>query len=144
MSPAEFALTPVPYAKDSLCPNCGEFFSEDEISEETGWCYECSPILEPIYFKLELYLEINADHIEHYMAQGRSLWQALDILSQRSRPICLVCGNEIKGAKSSAVFCRKNAECRRYSRRYVYLYSEKKPRLNKATALALVMTELTS
>ena len=133
------ALTLVYDDNEFLCTNCGEFYPDVEINEITGWCFKCSPS-SPLYFKLEAYLEHNADHIEHYLAQGRSLWQALDLLSQHKRPICLVCGNEIKGAKSSAVFCRKNAECRRYSRRYVYLYSEKD--FTKITALAQIMSEL--
>ena len=139
---AGHALTPLYDDNTSLCPNCGEFYLNSEISEETGWCFNCSPQAAPIFFKLELYLKINADHIEHYMAQGRSLWQALDLMSQQSRPICLVCGDEIKHAKSSAVFCRRNKDCRHYSRKYVYLYSEKG--WSKAAALALIMNELTS
>jgi hypothetical protein len=127
-----------------LCPNCGEFYLESEVNDLTGWCYQCSPdsAVDSAFFKLELYLAQNADAIEHYMAQGRSLWQALDFLPQSRRPLCLVCGNEIKGAKGSAVFCRKNPECRRYSRRYVYLYSERGR--TKITALAQIMSELNS
>lgn len=140
------ALTPLYDGNESneeLCPNCGQFYSYTEINDETGWCYNCSPSADaPIHFKLELYLRVNADHIEHYMAQGRSLWQALDLMSQHSRPVCLVCGNEIKHAKSTAIFCRRNKDCRHYSRKYVYLYSEKG--WSKAAALALVMDEISS
>jgi len=131
---------------EEVCTNCGNFVSSDEIDELTGWCFDCSPneVTQEIKFNLELYLARNADHIEYLLLQGKSLWQALDALStDGSRPICLVCGNVIKRSKRTAVFCRSTPLCRRYSRRYVYLYSEKKPHLTKAEALATVMGELT-
>lgn len=139
--PAESALSPI---SEVLCPNCGNFYSEDDISEITGFCLKCSPTEQEIKFNLELYLARNADHIEFLITKGKSLWQALDSLANsNNRPICLVCGNAIKRSKRTAVFCRSTPLCRRYSRRYVYLYSEKNPRLTKAEALAVVMSELT-
>lgn len=139
-------LTLLTDVTDEVCTNCGNFVSSDDINELTGWCSECSPdeVTQELKFNLELYLTRNADHIEFLLLQGKSLWQALDALStDGSRPICLVCGNVIKRSKRTAVFCRSNATCRHYSRKYVYLYREKKPHLSKAEALALVMSELT-
>jgi len=69
-----------------------------------------------------------------------SVWTALD-LARNDRPKCAVCGQVIQRAKRNAIFCRQNKECRRMSRRYVYLYTEK--HMSKVEALAIVLSELT-
>jgi hypothetical protein len=122
---------------DEICPSCGKWVSE--LSEETGFCGECSP---KVVSQLESYLLANADEIEHYLLQGLSLNQAIDRLhANNGRPRCLVCGHTITRAKRTAVFCRRTKECRRYSRRYVYLYRELG--MSKSQALAQVLEELT-
>jgi hypothetical protein len=123
--------------KTEVCPNCGEFV--DELDFATGFCYNCSPT----NLLVERYLEQHADEIEHYLMQGLSLNKAIDALhasNGRSRT-CIVCGSAMPHAPRTAVFCRGKKECRRFARRYVYLYSERG--LSKSEALAKVMEEIT-
>src|SRR5262245_15136694 len=92
--------------------------------------------------RFEAYLARNADEIEHYIIQGYSFYQSLELLHRTNgRPTCIVCGGTIKRAKRESTFCRQSTECRRYARRYVYLYQSKG--LTKTEALAIVFTELT-
>ena len=134
-----------PPDNDIVCPNCGNY--ADELDEYTGWCRTCSYV-PTNRDTLEISFAANADAIEFYISTGRqfgktralSVWKALK-LAQADRAICVVCGNRIARASRSAIFCRKTPECRRYSRRYVYLYREKG--LTKVEALAIVLEELT-
>jgi len=145
---------PFPYGmaakgnSEEVCPNCGRWIT-GRLEEETGWCSDCSQgvittqlAATNLFNKVEQYLTANADEIEHYLIQGHSLNASIDLLHHTNgRPKCLVCGSQIYRAKRSAIFCRSTKECRRYSRRYVYLYREKG--LSKAEALATVLNELT-
>jgi predicted amidophosphoribosyltransferase len=118
-----------------VCPNCGKFY---EGETDSGFCEECVPKLRDT---VEGYLRLNADHLEYYISRGLSVWQAIDAISLGpARPICIVCGNRIKRGKRNAIFCRKYKSCRRYSRRYVYLYREKG--MSKTDALAHILSEL--
>lgn len=130
---------PAYLSNEEICPSCGKFA---ELDEYTGWCDECSPAtLAKAKNKLESYLARNANEIEHYMVQGLQAYQAIDKLhAPQSRPSCVVCGQVIKRASRSSIFCRRTSECRRLARRYVYLYQEKK--LTKAEALAKIFEEL--
>ena len=121
-----------------LCVNCGDWTKE--LNDQTGFCYSCSPVYEVVN-RVELQLAANADAVQHYLANTtNSVWAALK-LAQSDRPICVVCGERIPRAPRISVFCRKHKECRRYSRRYVYLYTEKG--MTKVEALAQIFVELT-
>src|SRR5215831_1431863 len=125
------------------CPSCGNLVTE--LHELTGFCGTCSkPSTGGNHnvVKQERALAKNADAIEHYLTNGSATttWQALR-LARQDRAICVVCGQPISHASRNVVFCRRYAECRRYSRRYVYLYTERK--MTKAEALATVFSELT-
>ena len=118
-----------------VCPNCGKFY---EGETDSGFCEVCVPKLRDT---VELYLRVNADHLEYHISHGLSLYQAIDEIQAVSvRPVCVVCGNRIKRGKRNAIFCRQYRNCRRYSRKYVYLYREKG--LSKTEALAQVLAEL--
>src|SRR5215472_970378 len=127
------------------CPRCGDFGVIDEV---TGWCVDCAGLVNngstgvsPVIRKQERALAVHADAIEHYMVNGKAttVWEALR-LARQDRAICVVCGEEMAHASRNAVFCRRYAECRRYSRRYVYLYTERKRR--HSAALGLLFSEL--
>lgn len=130
-----------------LCPNCGREVSE--LDEFTGWCESCTTDSNQAWFgsstsTTSSYLQANADKLEHYIAQGHSLEQTIDLLADAKnghRPTCIVCGSVIKHAPRTSVFCRKNKECRRFSRRYVYLYTKRG--LTKTEALAQILSEVT-
>lgn len=123
-----------------ICPNCGEWVSG--LNEVTGFCQDCSPDGDSNLL-VERYLEVNADEIEYYLLQGKSLNQAIDYIhsSNGSYKRCISCGNAMPHAPRNAVFCRAQVQCRRYARRYVYLYSERG--MTKAEALAKVLEEIT-
>jgi hypothetical protein len=123
-----------------VCPSCGEFA---KLLEMTGWCRECSPTPTQIRNRLESYLCLNANELEHYMCTGLSLSKAIDKLhaaAQSNRPTCIVCGGVILRARRTAIFCRQHTECRKYARRYTYLYQN--TIRTKAQALAQVFEEL--
>lgn len=126
-----------------VCPNCGDFADERGMNEVTGWCYNCTPLTEVSTERnsTERALHAHADAIEHFVSQGQTVWQALDS-ARMGRPTCVVCGESIARAKRSAIFCRRTSECRRYSRKYVYLYRERGK--SKAEALSLVLHEITT
>lgn len=132
---------------NEICPSCGEFFKE--LIPETGWCVECTKesgieadVGSKLYRRIEAYLAINADEIEHYLLQGLSFNRAIGKLHRNNgRPHCLSCGKLMRRAPRTAVFCRSTPQCRRFSRRYVYLYRERK--MTKSEALAIVLEELT-
>jgi hypothetical protein len=123
-----------------VCSNCGEFV--EELDSYTGWCETCSPGNgKATYIRIETWLKVNADELEHYISEGVSFRQAVKSLAN-DRPKCIVCGGSIAHAARSSIFCRKTPQCRRYSRRYVYLYREANPRLTKVEALATIFSEL--
>ena len=121
-----------------VCPNCGNFVTTSEISELTGWCKDCTPV---IYSKLEDFLAINADHLEHYMLQGNSFTKSLKLLHNEVRATCASCGGFIVGGGRNSVFCAKKPKCRSAARRYKYLYTSKG--LTKPQALSQILEELT-
>jgi len=122
-----------------VCPNCGDFV--DYLIVKTGWCRICSYAGSVLVNKLEQYLAANADEIEHYLLQGKSLNKAIDLVhSKNGRPHCLSCGRIMDRAPRNAVFCRATKQCRKFSRRYVYLYREKG--MTKHAALAKVLEDL--
>jgi hypothetical protein len=82
----------------------------------------------------------NADHVEYYTTQGCSLNRAILLVCDDVRPTCASCGEVIKGARRESVFCRQTYQCKRASRRYVYLYNQKG--MSKSEALAQVISEL--
>lgn len=131
---------------EEFCPKCGKYVETTEFNELTGWCIECSPANSSTFatanfYKLEHFLKKNADKLEHYIQQGNSIWQALDhVCDPNDRPVCVVCGEVIRYARRNSVFCRKTVQCRKYSRRYVYLYSHKG--YSKTVAFAMVLEEL--
>lgn len=117
------------------CPNCGEPTSR--LNNYTGWCPSCSSS-DP-YAQLEIYLENNADHIEHYMAKGNTVFQAVLLIRSDTRPSCLTCGDLLSHAPRHSIFCSKRERCRKASNRYRYLYKQKG--LSKSEALAKVSEE---
>lgn len=143
------------YTADEWCPSCGSpAFSLDE---ETGWCAKCTKVSSTTrcsscggynegtgwlcqHCKLEHFLSSNADRIEHHMNMGLSLSATLQRVRDEVRPTCIVCQKQIHHAKRGAIFCRRNEICRRYSRRYVYLYTERGN--TKAEALAAILSVL--
>jgi hypothetical protein len=120
-----------------LCPSCGDFVKE--LNPITGFCSDCSP--QSVTLNAELWLATNGDAIEHYIAQGNDLSRAIDKVYNRVRPTCVVCAKPISHAPRTAIFCRRTKECRRYSRRYIYLYTKKG--FSKTEALAIVLEQVT-
>lgn len=125
-----FDAMSVPLAAE-VCPSCGEFVRK--LDSQTGWCSDCTGDAQEV----SNFLSVNADHIEHYILQGFTLKQAIKRVYVERRPICAVCSKPMPRTKSTAVICRRTKECRRVSRRYVYLYREKG--LSKAEALAAAL-----
>jgi hypothetical protein len=116
----------VPVTAQEVCSSCGEFVTE--LDYKTGWCAGCAGK------QVRSFLESNADHIEHYILQGLTVGQSISRVAMEVRPVCAVCGKPMQRAKRTAVICRRTPQCRKISRRYVYLHSEKG--LSKAEALA--------
>jgi hypothetical protein len=130
-----------------VCPNCGELVPAEKFNHDVGWCNVCAPpeVVKTTEQAVQThsYLLTHADEIEHYLLQGKSLNQAIDLLySANGRPKCIVCGSTMSRAPKRAVICRKTGECRRVSRRYIYLYRERG--LSKAQALAEIFKSLDS
>lgn len=124
------------------CLNCANWVPE--LHPLTGWCIRCtveSPINSTvgIYIQLERYLDKNADHLEHYMLQGKSIYQAVRLVATEVRPSCLTCGALIKRGPRNSIFCTKNELCRQVRDRYQYLHKRKG--LQRGRALALVINE---
>lgn len=128
-------------SKDKLCPECGDFVVA--LDHITGWCRTCTALINRnTRTAIEEFLEVNADFIEHYMLQGNSVNQAIDLMkAEISRfRTCASCGGFIKRGGRHSVFCRKKPQCRKFSRQYVYLYQNKG--LSKAEALSQVLTTI--
>jgi len=129
-----------PVVSSELCPRCGKFTDAEGLDDITGWCVECTPRPKNTTSSVSFALAANHAAVTHYVTQGQSVWMALES-ARADRPKCLVCGDVIKRAKRNAIFCRQHKECRRISRRYVYLYDEKG--LTKVEALAVILNEIT-
>lgn len=123
--------------QEDVCPQCGKFVPT--LDWDTGWCDECS---QQAHSAVDKFLLVNADHIEHYMLKGESLYQAIDSLRSevKQHKTCPCCGGFIKRGGRHSVFCRKTPQCRRLVRRYVYLYERKG--YTKPEALAEVLQEI--
>src|SRR5882762_7420599 len=117
------------------CLNCANWV--DELHPLTGWCNDCtedSPVGSTvgIYVQLERYLRNNADHLEHYMLNGKSVYQAVRLVATEVRPSCLSCGDFIKRGPRNSIFCTKNEFCKRVRNRYQYLHKRKGIQRGKA------------
>lgn len=120
-----------------FCPSCGK---EDVIHEVTGWCYPCSGVAPPLYCeqcnrpikenngklcdscKYMRWLERNANKIEQIMATFElSAGKAKRAVRANNRPICLCCGNPIKGGqRGKNYFCTKTKACKTGRNSYHY------------------------
>jgi len=139
-----------------VCPNCGEF--TDVLLEKTGWCRSCS------YFgtgrtsilcdgcgkerysnpcsscKQTDWLKRNADALERYIIAGLSFREAEKRIREEQSPICVNCGDRIKGS-SDAFFCTKRPECRRAKR--IYRYKRDYKKLSIPDALTATIKQVT-
>lgn len=116
------------------CPNCGK--GTNQLNDYTGWCKDCSSS-DP-YIQLEAYLSKNADHLEHYISKGFTVFQAVHAIRDDYRPSCLICGGLISHAPKVSIFCSKHVRCRKARNRYKYLHRKG---MNRGTALAKVLEE---
>lgn len=126
---------------NQVCPNCGDFVPT--LGRLTGWCKECSKVLDKnTLTDIESFLLRNADHIEHFLLQGKSFNEAIDSLRHEIAMFrtCACCGGVIQRGSRNSVFCRKTQKCRATARKYVYLYDRKG--LTKAEALSQVLETL--
>jgi len=125
-----------------VCPRCGEFVTR--LVSHTGWCKSCSYTTESgkysLQNKFERFLASNADHIEHHILKGKSLYVAIKAVRDDVRPTCARCGGLMNRARRGSVFCHKNKECIAAYNHYVYLHRGKG--LSKAQALAITLSEL--
>ena len=110
---------------NEVCPLCGAFV--DELNEESGWCYDCSPTPHITESRVEKWLTKNADDIEEYMFVANcSAKQAIAILVSTYKAQCLICGKVIRhGTYGRHFLCNTTIECRRARRRYKYLLYDK-------------------
>ena len=121
-----------------LCPKCGLFV--DSLDDLTGWCASCTARISRTTVTGFATIASYSSAIGFFIAtENVSVWEALT-LTRQDRPRCIVCGDELHRSRRYAIFCHKKKECRRYSRRYVYLYTKKD--LDKTQALAQIMDEL--
>lgn len=142
-----------PQTEYEFCTECGNFV--ESLNEWTGWCYSCSVKNGEIApscpkcnesnldgklcskCKYVLWLERNANAIEEIIAiQYTSVRVAKKVVSNSNRPICLSCGQPIKGGqKGRHYFCRKRPECIKAHNAYSY-HTRNKPH-EEAIALAI-------
>lgn len=127
-------------SEPEICPKCGSYVDNPTtgFNYTTGWCLKCSP-----HTPNTKATERLANHVEHYMVLlGISAYRATILVHAEERPTCIVCGQRIKYARpDKTVFCRVNDDCRKWQRRYQYLYQKKG--LTKTQALAKVLSEIT-
>lgn len=123
---------------DSFCPNCGNW---KPLVEETGFCLACTREQNPDLLVCENCestfkadgqfrrfcprcrtserLEREANAIEVRLAQGYSLSVSVEYVKREQTPICLCCGNRIKGGtRGRHFFCRERRKCKTAARRY--------------------------
>lgn len=143
-------------ADSELCPSCGEF--TDTLVEKTGWCRLCSfaghgtggvfcegcgnvRYSNPCSScKEQNWLATNADAIERYIIAGLSFKEAAARVREEQAPICVNCGDKIKGT-IFALFCTKKPECRRAKR--IYRYKRDYHKLSVHEALTQTIRQLT-
>jgi len=140
--------------ESDYCPNCGNFV--DELDDASGWCFECAGTGEirciacngkfhkdQPHRKLcpgcrdERWLGRHANELEDYLSFGARLGFAKREVYKRNRPVCISCGDPIKGAADGATFCKRTIECRRWRRRYRTLrerYHDQKQALAQVSA----------
>ena len=141
-----------------VCPNCGNLV--ELLLDDTGWCPTCT--LLPLHAggaslcahcgavhketgrlcgrcKRENWNKKHSSVIKVYMDKGYTYREARALASEVSRPLCVICGQRIKGGNERSMFCSATTECRRARRRYLYLYQSKG--IPKATALNQVIQE---
>ena len=138
-----------------MCPSCGAFV--EELNEETGWCYVCSPPTLKCtrcgrevdasgrcqYCKQERWLERNADALESFTAQGYSLAYASQRVRYDVRPNCIVCGVPIyRGPGNKALFCGRLRRCRKAKRRLRTLTDQLRKELPLEQARAAALEKL--
>ena len=120
----------IPATLEEFCSSCGSWVSYLNFNYDTGWCVECSGQIDHrakcIHCgnvlqgsdqyrttcrtcRQELWLVKHGDAIELLMVvQGMSYAQARVAITEASRPICQACNKPIKGAKTGALFHKRN------------------------------------
>lgn len=127
-----------------VCPSCGDYVRR--LTKAYGWCFSCSSMEANITnaadreSQIEAFFKQYADNLEYHILNGNSLRDSVKLLKLERRILCQSCGAVMRGAPKNAIFCRKTAQCRKFSRRYVYYYDQKG--LSKAEALAKVLEGL--
>lgn len=118
-------------ALDEYCPNCGKAAKLNAVS---GFCINCTKAIWPNKAvcdtcgrieergqfrtkcqscQTEEWLGQYANKLEAYMAIGLTFSMAVIKVQYDNRPICLCCGNKIKGGtRGRHFFCRSNPNCR--------------------------------
>lgn len=118
-----------------LCPSCGDFVNQ--LNDTTGFCDSCSGdnraqcmacgekfVADQPYRKLcrscrdERWLERHADELEDLLSYGARIAFAKRQVYRENRPLCIACGDPIKGVAKGALFCTRTIDCRRWRRRY--------------------------
>lgn len=140
---------------EQLCPSCGEFV--DELDDGSGFCLSCTYgetrrnclacsdrfTADQPHRKLcpkcrdERWLARHAEELEIYLSYGARIEFAKRQVYYENRPVCIACGQPIKGAADGANFCTRTIECRRWRRRYRTLrerYSDQKKALAEVSA----------
>lgn len=144
------------HAHEELCPACGNFV--DALDDETGFCYLCIGdakthclacgnefTADQAHRKLcptcreERWLSYHADELEVYLSYGARIGFAKKQVYYENRPVCIACGEPIKGAADGAMFCTRTIECRRWRRRYRTL---REKRNDQKQAVAEVSAEI--
>jgi len=120
-----------------ICPDCGEFV--DELNEQTGWCFNCSPSAHHnSVSRVERWLIRYADTVEFVM-QVQSITAKLAIIEVHAtyKATCIICHSPIKhGTHGRHFLCNSTPECKKARRRYKYLIYDKG--LTKEAALAAI------
>lgn len=148
--------------EEEFCPSCGEFV--DALDDETGFCYTCIGDArrdclacgkqfraDQTHRKLcpscrdERWLQQHAEEVEVYLSYGARIEFARRQVYFENRPVCIACGQPIKGATNGAVFCTRTIVCRKWRRRYRTLrekYESRGARNSQKLALAEVSAEI--
>lgn len=122
------------YTQD-VCPNCGDY--ADALVERTGWCISCTQSLGNccIYCRTEVpenhgrqicwdckkeqWLARYANLIELVMLTGVKFSKACLMVQDAIRPICVVCGGQIKGGTpGESLFCSNTERCVKVRNKY--------------------------
>jgi hypothetical protein len=123
-------VSALPDAIEEYCASCGSWVSFLNFNYDTGWCTECSGQIDDrarcIHCsnvlqgsdqyrttcrtcRQENWLTEHGDQIELLMiVRGLTFQQARVVIIEISRPICQACKQPIKGAKTGALFHKRN------------------------------------